>query len=274
MTGRPLADGGDEEYDSWVLRHRRSHTSKAEYDLRKGVFHANRNLVESGLLAAVERRSYAMQLNQYADWTEVCPTHLAAWCSKCCANLAKRDSWPSAASMSGAAHTAVAHSCSGAAARHHPRTQPTSEQALRGLTPAPSGAQEEYRALMLPGGGLRGAVRTGPGAGEIPYERKAPRGRLPRTVDWRHAGIDAQVKDQAACGSCWVGLFPSAPQGPLVPQRTTSHARLWCPGCCVAHAMPPHVLQGTGSSTELTQFWCAGLWHHRHAAGCLLAGHW
>ena len=30
-----------------------------------------------------------------------------------------------------------------------------------------------------------------------------PKGRLPNAVDWRHAGLDAVVKDQAACGSCW-----------------------------------------------------------------------
>ena len=65
--------GGDEEYDGWLLQHKRPQASKAEYDLRRGVFHANRNLVESGLLAAVEGRSYAMQLNQFADWTEVQP---------------------------------------------------------------------------------------------------------------------------------------------------------------------------------------------------------
>ena len=30
-----------------------------------------------------------------------------------------------------------------------------------------------------------------------------PKGRIPSAVDWRHAGLDATVKDQAACGSCW-----------------------------------------------------------------------
>ena len=64
--------------------------------------------------------------------------------------------------------------------------------------------QEEFQAIYLPtGGGRRGAPKNGPSPGEIPYERKVPKGRLPNAVDWRHAGLDAVVKDQAACGSCW-----------------------------------------------------------------------
>ena len=30
---------------------------------------------------------------------------------------------------------------------------------------------------------------------------------LPSTVDWRGTPADSAVKDQAACGSCWVSLL-------------------------------------------------------------------
>ena len=59
---------------------------------------------------------------------------------------------------------------------------------------------------MLPRRGKQGsrgplALRNGPG--RLPYERRLPHGRLPRSVDWRGTGADGIVKDQAACGSCW-----------------------------------------------------------------------
>lgn len=54
--------------------------------------------------------------------------------------------------------------------------------------------------MMLPrhGSGQGLAAREGrkrPSA-ELPYERLAPRGRMPAAVDWRGTGADGIVKDQ------------------------------------------------------------------------------
>ena len=64
---------------------------------------------------------------------------------------------------------------------------------------------------MLPrhGSGLGMSARRGQGqdagnrkhaSGELPYERLAPKGRIPRAVDWRGTGADGIVKDQVAAG--------------------------------------------------------------------------
>ena len=83
---------------------------------------------------------------------------------------------------------------------------------------------------MLPGGGRRGAARNGPGTGELPYERKVPKGRLPRTVDWRHAGLDAQVR----CCDCV-----------LLDQSTRAKAR-----CSFAQAQTPWPQQPLASALD------------------------
>ena len=40
---------------------------------------------------------------------------------------------------------------------------------------------------------------------ELPYQALTDPARVPRAVDWRGSGADGVVKDQANCGSCWVG---------------------------------------------------------------------
>lgn len=49
----------------------------------------------------------------------------------------------------------------------------------------------------------RGLVARRKTSANLPYERLVPKGRLPRSVDWRASLADLVVKDQAACGSCW-----------------------------------------------------------------------
>ena len=38
------------------------------------------------------------------------------------------------------------------------------------------------------------------------HTTSTPAHLVPRTVDWRGSGGDSPVKDQAACGSCWVRM--------------------------------------------------------------------
>lgn len=60
---------------------------------------------------------------------------------------------------------------------------------------------------MLPRHGKAGTGRSMP-----PHELRAVHSRsvahhlLPSTVDYRGTGADSPVKDQAACGSCWVSF--------------------------------------------------------------------
>ncbi|CAL5219433.1 g1262 [Coccomyxa viridis] len=64
--------------------------------------------------------------------------------------------------------------------------------------------EEEFLAVMLPRHGQeQGLTSHRESGGEVPYERLAPKGRLPTAVDWRGTGADNVVKDQATCGSCW-----------------------------------------------------------------------
>ena len=73
-------------------------------------------------------------------------------------------------------------------------------------SPAPQFIQEEFEAVMLPRhGAQRGLVQRDAGdrrrpSGEVPYERLAPKGRIPTAVDWRGTGADGVVKDQV----CWL----------------------------------------------------------------------
>ena len=67
--------------------------------------------------------------------------------------------------------------------------------------------QEEWLAVMLPRHGMAGSGRSLP-----PHELRAVHVAsqdhlLPSTVDYRGTGADSPVKDQAACGSCWVGFL-------------------------------------------------------------------
>ena len=62
---------------------------------------------------------------------------------------------------------------------------------------------------MLPRhGAQRGLVQREEGgdrkipSGELPYERLAPKGRIPTAVDWRGTGADGVVKDQVRCCCC------------------------------------------------------------------------
>ncbi len=74
--------------------------------------------------------------------------------------------------------------------------------------------QEEYEALVLPTRG-RAEERPSPLADGRAVRLHAPAlppAMLPAAVDWRGTPADSPVKDQAACGSCWVRaalkLFP------------------------------------------------------------------
>jgi len=65
--------------------------------------------------------------------------------------------------------------------------------------------QEEYEALVLPTKAR--PHRPHPLADGHTVRLHAPTvapAMLPATVDWRGTLVDSPVKDQAACGSCWV----------------------------------------------------------------------
>ena len=72
--------------------------------------------------------------------------------------------------------------------------------------------QEEWLAIMLPRHGRAGSGRSPP-PHELRgvHEASVARHLLPATVDFRGTGADSPVKDQAACGSCWVGCLPRSP---------------------------------------------------------------
>lgn len=71
--------------------------------------------------------------------------------------------------------------------------------------------QEEFEALVLPN---RGSPTGHPtlqsmrqlGASIRLHQPVLSKTMLPSTVDWRGTPADSSVKDQAACGSCWVSL--------------------------------------------------------------------
>ena len=70
---------------------------------------------------------------------------------------------------------------------------------------------EEFEALVLPN---RGSPTRHPtlqsmrqqGASIRLHQAVLAKTMLPSTVDWRGTPADSPVKDQAACGSCWVSL--------------------------------------------------------------------
>ena len=74
-------------------------------------------------------------------------------------------------------------------------------------------------------------------SGELPYERLAPKGRLPQAVDWRSTGADNVVKDQATCGSCWAFGATAALQSAY--WMTTGAASPGVQQLCQGHAMSP-----------------------------------
>lgn len=67
--------------------------------------------------------------------------------------------------------------------------------------------QEEFEALMLPNKG-----KPRPSLGNMAFDNRrvklhrptVAKHLLPSYVDWRGTPADSPVKDQAACGSCWV----------------------------------------------------------------------
>ena len=65
---------------------------------------------------------------------------------------------------------------------------------------------------MLPRHGRAGSGRSLP-PHELRgvHEASVARHLLPATVDYRGTGADSPVKDQAACGSCWVGCLSRSP---------------------------------------------------------------
>lgn len=72
--------------------------------------------------------------------------------------------------------------------------------------------QEEFETLVLPNKGsdvqrptLQSLQRQG--ASIRVHEPKLDKTMLPATVDWRGTPADSPVKDQAACGSCWVSTL-------------------------------------------------------------------
>ena len=88
------------------------------------------------------------------------------------------------------------------------------------MLPTGHSTQEEFEAVMLPrhGSGLGMTARRGGAdnrkkhaSAELPYERLAPKGRIPTSVDWRGTGADGIVKDQVPFFSqCVHVLIPSA----------------------------------------------------------------
>ena len=92
--------------------------------------------------------------------------------------------------------------------------------------------QEEFEALMLPNRHSRAQHPTfqsmqQSGASVRLHTPALNKTMLPSTVDWRGTPADSPVKDQAACGSCWVsqlltfsgGICLDASRGEQQPRR-------------------------------------------------------
>ena len=107
--------------------------------------------------------------------------------------------------------------------------------------------QEEFEALVLPN---RHSPIEHPtlqsmrqqGASIRVHRPALTKTMLPSTVDWRGTPADSPVKDQAACGSCWVS-FPSysLPVSSAVPDGLLCAMHLPCAGitgCCMRPASP------------------------------------
>ncbi len=76
--------------------------------------------------------------------------------------------------------------------------------------------QEEFEAVMLPNKGSgreRPSLADAVAAGQpvALHEPRVPAHLLPSAVDWRGTPADSPVKDQAACGSCWVRCMACPP---------------------------------------------------------------
>lgn len=60
----------DDEYDAFALQHGRSHVSEVDYELRKQVYHYNKQFVEEWNAKPASERSHTVALNKFADWTD------------------------------------------------------------------------------------------------------------------------------------------------------------------------------------------------------------
>ena len=63
--------GGDEVYDDFTASFGRRHSSREEYEHRRGVFHDNRRFIEDWNAQAPNSDSHMLGLNHFADWTQV-----------------------------------------------------------------------------------------------------------------------------------------------------------------------------------------------------------
>ena len=63
---------------------------------------------------------------------------------------------------------------------------------------------EEYLRTMLPNHGQPRPQITPDGRSVNVHVPQVAEHMLPSTVDWRGTGAESPIKDQAACGSCWV----------------------------------------------------------------------
>ena len=103
--------------------------------------------------------------------------------------------------------------------------------------------QEEFEARMLPN---RHSTAQHPtlqsmraqGASVRVHEPRLTKAMLPSTVDWRGTPADSPVKDQAACGSCWVG-----------PSSLLMSSFSFCP--CVSSCFPCFTQQARSTLQKL-----------------------
>ena len=161
------------------------------------------------------------------------------------------------------------------------------------LTFVPLLPQEEFEAVMLPRhSAQRGLVRRREGSdargpsGELPYERRAPKGRIPTAVDWRGTGADGVVKDQV--GRCFGG-YPrglhawhcSWPVDCGVAGEAGAAAGTASGSLSLLHAAL--TADGNGRRIPLTvrdlptagHVWVMlGVWHHSRSPERLLDGYW
>lgn len=61
---------GDEVYDDFAASFGRRHSSREEYEHRRGVFHDNRRFIEDWNAQAPNSDSHMLGLNHFADWTQ------------------------------------------------------------------------------------------------------------------------------------------------------------------------------------------------------------
>ena len=87
---------------------------------------------------------------------------------------------------------------------HNNRTDKTHHLALNKFA---DWHKDEFLATMLPNHGRPRPGLPLEGKQMLMHKPEVPEHMLPSTVDWRGTGADSPVKDQASCGSCWVGLI-------------------------------------------------------------------